>query len=412
MSLIRPFRGLRPAPGRLPEVAAPPYDVVSVEEARMHAERRPWSFLRISRPELELDNGTDPHDEKVYAQGAESFRRMRDQEILIQDPVESYYVYRITAGDWVQTGLAAAASVAAYEDNRIRRHEHTRPDKVRDRARQIDSLNAHTGPVLMSYRRSAAVQAILEEIATPPPAADVMDEDGVHHALWVVDDIAHVEAINTIFAQMPCVYIADGHHRSEAAAVVARARREDRPPVETDAAEYFLAVLFAEDQVRILDYNRAVTDLGGLSSEAFLQQVSARVSGALADSPVRPAARGEFGMYPAGNWYQLKLADELIPASDPVARVSTSLLSTYVLEPILGVGDPRSDQRLECIGGSRGLKALQAKVDSGAMAVAFSFYPTPITDLLDVADAERLMPPKSTWFDPKLADGVVSHLLD
>lgn len=379
----------------------------------MRAAGRPWSFLHISRPEIDLAPGTDPHEAAVYAKGKENFARLLAAGILQRDPAPYYYIYRLIQGGHKQTGVVAAASVAAYESGRIRRHEHTRPDKEDDRVHQITALNAQTGPVFLVYRHRAAVDALVAEAAAAAPEVDVTADDGVRHLLWVVRERTRIEALERAFEDIPRLYIADGHHRAAAAARVAATRRGANPGQAGDAPyAYFLAVVFPDDQVRILDYNRVVRDLNGLAPQAFLARLDAAFTVQPSVQPVRPACAGEFGMYLEGRWYRLVIRPQRVPAGDPVKRLDVSLLQDHLLGPVLGIGDPRRDARIDFVGGSRGLEELERRVDSGEMAVAFSLYPTSLEDLMAVADAGLVMPPKSTWFEPKLADGLVSHVLD
>ena len=413
MSLIRPFAGLRPAPGRAAEVIAPPYDVLNTDEARERARGKPWSFLHISKPEIDLAQGTDPYSAGVYAKGKENFERMSREGVLRRDPASYYYVYRLVMGTHRQTGIVATASVPDYDSNRIRKHEFTRPDKEDDRVRQIDTLNAQTGPVFLTYRRSPAVDVVVENIARGAPDVDVTADDGVRHALWVMRDRQQIDAITATFDAMSCLYIADGHHRSAAASRVAAARRAANPAhTGEEPYNYFLSVIFPDNQMQILDYNRVVKDLNGLSPETFLEKVESAFSARPEPAAVRPAYPGEFGMYLKGRWYRLIIKEERIPVDDPVKRLDVSLLQDTLIAPVLGIDDPRRDKRIDFVGGIRGLKELERRVDSGEMACAFSLFPTSITDLMAVADAGQVMPPKSTWFEPKLADGLVSHVLD
>jgi uncharacterized protein (DUF1015 family) len=410
MSLIRPFRGLRPVPGRAADVVAPPYDVMDREEARSLASGRPWSFLHISRPEIDLPDSTGPYEDAVYAKGRENLDRMLAAGVLARDARESYYAYRLTMGEHRQLGLVAAASVAAYDAGRIKKHEFTRPVKEDDRVRQIDTLNAQTGPVFLVYRAEETVDRILADVAALDPDVDVVvARDGVRHEMWHIDDPERSAALSAAFDAMPAVYVADGHHRSAAASRVATARRE----VHGDGShEHFLSVLFPHDQMRILDYNRVVRDLNGLGRNDFLGQVAGSFDIEMTDGPCRPRRNGEFGMYLAGQWYRLVLHPEQIPADDPVRRLDVSLLQENLVGPVLGIEDPRRDDRIDFVGGIRGLAALEQRVDKGGWAVAFALYPTGMQALMDVADAGEVMPPKSTWFEPKLADGLVSHVLD
>jgi len=411
-TLIKPLRGLRPAPGRAADVIAPPYDVLNSAEARLRAAGRPASFLHISKPEIDLPDGIDPYDPQVYARGAVNFRAMIANGILVRDQAPCYYVYRLRMGDHVQTGIVCAGSVAAYDANRIRKHEYTRPDKEDDRVRQITALNAQTGPVLLAYRAQEAVHATLAGIASGQPLCDVTADDGIVHTLWLVDDTAVIASLTRLFDGMDALYIADGHHRSAAASRVAAASRAGSPrPTGGESWEYFLCVAFPHDEMKILDYNRVVRDLNGRSPEAFLAAAGACFEVVPARSRVHPDGAGEFGMYLAGRWYRLRIRRERMPA-DPVASLDVSLLQDNLLGPVLDIRDPRTDKRIDFVGGMRGLGELEKRVDSGEMAVAFALFPTSMQALMAVADANRVMPPKSTWFEPKLADGLVSHVLD
>jgi uncharacterized protein (DUF1015 family) len=413
MTLIRPFTGLRPAAGRAQEVIAPPYDVLDSNEARKRAEGKPWSFLHISKAEIDLPAGTDPYTAPVYAKARENFDRMLAQGVLKRDAVPSYYLYRLVMGSHIQTGIVAAASVPAYEAQRIRRHEFTRPDKEDDRVRQIDVLNAQTGPVFMTYRQSAQIDALVTRLTHAKPDVDLTADDGVRHILWVVSDSAAVQEITRAFDAMVRLYIADGHHRSAAAGRVAAARRALNPNrTGEEAYEYFLSVNFPDDQVKILDYNRVIKDLNGLSPEAFLARVRDAFDVSPAMAQAKPAAAKEFGMYLQGKWYRLRIREDRVPRDDPVRRLDINLLHDNLLAPVLGIGDQSRDKRIDFIGGIRGLGELERRVNSGEMAVAFALFATSLADLMAVADAGEIMPPKSTWFEPKLADGLVSHVLD
>lgn len=412
MSLILPFRGLRPAAGQAPAVAAPPYDVLSSDEARERASGKPWSFLHISKPEIDLPPDTDPYAPEVYAKAAENLAGMINTGVLVRDAAPCYYAYRLTmptsTGDHVQTGLVAAASVADYDTNRIRKHEFTRPDKEDDRVRQIEATNAQTGPVLLAYPECAEADALIAAIAQGEPEADVTAPDGIRHQIWVLRDAAACDAITRIFDGMAALYIADGHHRSAAASRVAAARRQSGHVLSSD---HFLAVIFPHHEMKILDYNRVVKDLNGLAPAAFLTALGKAFDVMPSDNRVHPGQPGEFGMYLGGAWYRLTIRPELIPA-DPVASLDVSLLSDQLLGPVLGIADLRRDKRIDFVGGIRGLAELEKRVNSGEMAVAFALHPTRMDQLMAVADSNNVMPPKSTWFEPKLADGLVSHVLD
>lgn len=414
MPLIRPFAGLRPTPEFADAVLAPPYDVLNSNEAREQAKGRPWSFLHVSKAEIDLPETIDPFDPAVYTKSADNFARMVAEGVLVRDESPFYYVYRLTMGGHVQTGIAAVASVAAYDAGRIKKHEFTRPAKEDDRVRQIEALGAQTGPVFLVYPADETVDGILARVADGTPDMDVTADGGVRHTLWVIRDTTLIAAISGAFEAMDALYVADGHHRSAAASRVAAARREAsvKPDEGGPASDYFLSVIFPHNQMNILDYNRVVRDLNGMQANAFLGMVATAFDIELAIEAVHPEQAGEFGMYLGGDWYRLRIHEELVPEDNPVARLDVGLLQQYLLAPLLGIGDPRSDERIDFIGGIRGLAELERRVDNGEMAVAFSMFPTSMTDLMAVADAGEVMPPKSTWFEPKLADGVVTHLID
>ena len=409
MTLIRPFRGLRPVPAEASAVAAPPYDVLNTEEARARAHGKPHSFLHISKPEIDLPADTDPYAPAVYAKGAENLASLVQRGVLIREASPCYYVYRLKMGDHVQTGFVASASVTAYDANRVRKHEFTRPDKEDDRVRQIDALNAQTGPVLLAYRADAKLQGILDGIAKTSPMYDVTADDGIVHTLWLIDSPAVINDITAIVDAMPALYIADGHHRSAAASRIAAARRDK---ISTDSHTYFLTVAFSHDQMKILDYNRVIRDLNGLSEAEFLDKVRANFTVTPAGGQVKSDKPTRFGMYLGGRWYQLDVRADLVPKNDPVGQLDVSLLQNHLIAPVLGIADPRRDKRIDFVGGIRGLGELEKRVNSGEMKVAFALHPTRLDQLMAVADAGEVMPPKSTWFEPKLADGLVSHVLD
>ncbi|MFZ1415896.1 MAG: DUF1015 family protein [Defluviicoccus sp.] len=401
-ALIEPFRAIRPTARSAPDVAARPYDVVTAAEAREQAGGNPWSFLHVSRAEIDCPPGTDPYDNAVYAAAALAFARMQADGVLVREDVPALYAYRMTAGSHVQTGVAAAASIEAYERNRVRRHELTRPDKERDRTRQIAAVGAHTGPVLVAHPPSETVKSALAAATAATPIADATTVEGTRHQVWAVTTPATIERLVGAFEAMPAIYIADGHHRSAAAA---RLVREGGAPA---ADARFLIVSFPADELRVLDYNRVVRDLAGLSADAFLK----RAADAFTVTPVPAACRPErcysFTMFLNGRWYRLDLRQPPAPERPARERLDVSLLSEHLLGPVLGIIDPRTDARIDFVGGGRGLAALEERVRSGDAAVAFALYPTAFADVITVADAGDVMPPKSTWFEPKLADGLLS----
>jgi len=410
LPLIKPFRALRPAPGRAADVLAPPYDVLSSAEARERAKGKPFSFLHVSKAEIDLPPATDPYDGAVYAKAAENLMRMIVAGVLVRDAKACFYVYRLTWRGHAQSGFAAVASLAAYAANRIRRHEYTTPAKEDDRVRQIEAVNAQTGPVMLAYPTAPHIDALLAAAAAGKPDIDVTADDGVRHQLWIAAADATIAALTRAVDALPALYIADGHHRSAAAARVAQARQGD------GSHRYFLAVLFPQNEMTILDYNRVLRDLNGRSPESLLSELRQRYDIEPCGEAVRPAAAGELGMYLAGRWYRLTLhaeaAAKAAASADPIERLPITLLTRNIIEPIFGIADPRTDKRIDFVGGGRGLGELETRVKSGEMAAAFALYPTQMRDLMAVADAGSIMPPKSTWFEPKLADGMVSYVLD
>jgi uncharacterized protein (DUF1015 family) len=381
--------------------------VLSSAEARARVKGNPWSFLHISKPEIDLDAKTDPYDRAVYAKAAENLNRMVADGVLMRDSKPCYYVYRLTWRDRTQTGLACIAALADYATNRIRKHEHTTPVKEDDRVRQIEAVNAQTGPVMIGYPAAADIDALLTSAAAEKPDVDVTADDGVRHQLWVISDERTITSLTRAVDKLPAIYIADGHHRSAAASRVAQLRGGN-----TGSHGYFLAVLVPHHQMTILDYNRLIKDLNGRKPDQLLAELRKHFAVDASDTPVRPSRSSEFSMYLAGAWYRLTLAADRVPKDDPIGRLPITLLARHVIEPLFAITDPRTDKRIDFVGGARGLEELARRVDSGEMAVAFALYPTQMDDLMAVADAGGIMPPKSTWFEPKLADGLVNHVLD
>jgi len=385
-------------------VAAVPYDVVDASEARALASGNPLSFLHVSRAEIDLPADVDPYSDRVYQTAATNFARLRETAPLVTDDEPGVYLYRLRMGAHVQTGVAACFSVDEYDHDIIRKHERTRRDKEDDRTRHILELRAQTGPVFLTYKAAPTVDTLVAQTTAGPPLVDVTAADGVQHTLWRAADTA-AGALVAAFAGIPALYIADGHHR---AASAARARQQLRAeaggrPGEWDA---FLAVAFPDREMQILPYNRAIKDLGGETAESLLAKIG--LVHAVSDGEASPRGRGEVGMYLAGRWHTIRLADD--PASTaPDRRLDVSRLQDTVLEPLLGIGDVRSDPRIGFVGGARGTAALEAMVNTGAAAVAFSMYPVSVDDLMAISDAGGIMPPKSTWFEPKLRDGLLSH---
>jgi uncharacterized protein (DUF1015 family) len=391
MAKLYPFRAIRPKSEAAARIAAVPYDVVSVEEAKALADGNPLSFLRVSRPELEMADGTDPHADAVYARAARNYAALRDWLVTEDEP--SLYFYRLQMGRHTQTGLAGAFSIDDYDRDVIKKHERTRRDKEDDRTRHMTTLGAQTGPVFLTYRAVPEVDAIAQRVTSCPPLFDFEAADGVRHTIWRAARAERDAAVQA-FARIPSLYIADGHHR---AASAARSRSAGQ-----DSG--FLAVAFPHDQVQILSYNRAVKDLAGRTPETFLQAVRERFD--VSPGPGVPARRGDIAMYVGGAWHTLRSRAKADPA-DPIASLDVTVLQEQLLAPVLGIADVRTDKRIDFIGGARGTSALERLVDSGAAAVAFSLYPVSVADLMAVADAGQIMPPKSTWFEPKLRDGLL-----
>ncbi len=408
MADIAPFRGWRPPAELAARVAAPPYDVVDTAEARALAAGNPLSLLHVSRPEIDLPPGTDLHADAVYAAGRAALDRLRAERVLRRDPLPCLYVYRQVMGAHVQTGVLAAGAVAEYDDGRIRRHELTRKDKEDDRTRHVDEQDANAEPVFLAHRARPAIDALVGAVTAAPPDTDVVAEDGVRHVVWVVPPGARQRALVDAFAGLDATYVADGHHRSAAASRVAALRRARG--AGAGPHERFMAVYFPHDQLQILAYHRVLLDLGGLAAEAFLARVRERFEVAPADAPLPDRAR-TFGLLVDGRWYRLTARPESVDERDPVRRLDVSILQDNLLAPVLGIGDPRTDPRLDFVGGIRGTPELERRCAAGA-AAAVALHPTSMDDLFAIADAGAIMPPKSTWFEPKLRSGLVVRTLD
>jgi uncharacterized protein (DUF1015 family) len=407
VATIHPFRALRPKPADAGRVAAVPYDVVNTDEARALADGNPLSFLRVSRAELELDPGTNPYDEQVYQRAVRNFDALR-KTTLVVDEEPSVYVYRLGMGDRVQTGVAACVSLDEYDRDIIRKHERTRPDKENDRTRHMLALGAQTGPVFLTYRAAADIDGIVHRATTGEPIADFTAVDGVRHTVWRVGG-SDRDALVAAFRRVPLMYIADGHHRA-ASAARARTALRDRQPTASGDAEFstMLAVAFPHDQVRILPYNRIVKDLGALTPDAFLSGVRERFE--VDPGSATPTQRGELAMYFQAAWHRLRPRTKPDQA-DAIGSLDVSILQDQLLAPVLQIADVRTDRRIDFIGGARGTAELERLVNTGKAAVAFSLYPVSVADLMRVSDAGAIMPPKSTWFEPKLRDGLLIHLI-
>ncbi len=414
MAKIKPFKGVRPDPHKVREVTSPPYDVLNSQEARVMADGNPYSFLHVVKPEIDLPEGVNQYDDRVYKKGKENLDNLISEGILIQDDKPCFYLYQLKMGDIVETGFVVGASVEDYENGIIKKHEYTRAEKEADRIKHVETLNANTGPVFLTFRAVEEIENLINELQKKPPVYDFMKEDGVVHRFWIIDEDENIRKITELFAKVPALYIADGHHRAASAARVCEKKRADNPNhTGEEEYNYFLSVVFPHNHLHIMDYNRVVKDLNQLSKEEFLLRVEENFSiEEYSDStPYKPEKKHTFGMYLDGKWYKLQAKQGTFNEDDIVESLDVSILQNNLLTPILGIGDPRKDKRIDFVGGIRGLEELKRRVDNGE-AVAFSMYPTSIEDLMKIADANKVMPPKSTWFEPKLLSGIIVHLLD
>ncbi len=407
MASIHPFRPLRPSPAHAAAVSSVPYDAVTTEEARQMVAGNPLSFLRVTRSEVDLPPGTDPYDARVYDRARENLAALREQGALVVDEVAALYLYRLRLGGHEQTGVAGCFSLDEYDADLIKKHERTRRDKEDDRTRHIVETRAQTGVVFLTYRAAAGIDAVASQASAGEPVYDFTAADGVQHTVWRAG-FDQTRALVEAFGHVPALYIADGHHR---AASAARARTEVGDSTEALAAgaDTFIAVAFPDAQMQILPYNRTVKDLGGRTPEAFLDEVRQRVP--VSPGPASPAKQGDVSMYVGGRWYTVAIGSAAAADGSRASGLDVARLQHAVLEPVLGIGDIRSDKRIDFVGGARGTKALEEAVDSGRAAVAFSMFPVTITDLIAISDAGGIMPPKSTWFEPKLRDGLLVHLI-
>ncbi|MBD3219983.1 DUF1015 family protein [bacterium] len=411
MSDIRPFRGLRPRADLVEKVASPPYDVLSSAEARAMAAGNPYTFLHVNKAEIDLPEDVDVHSDAVYDRSAENFRRMIDDGVLVRDQAECFYIYRLRMGEHVQHGIVAGFSVQEYEDGLIKKHELTRREKEDDRARHVERLMANAGPVLLTHRNTPVLQDITAGITQTEPDVDFTADDGIGHTIWVVNDPIQVAAIQDAFAAIPATYVADGHHRSASAFRVRNNLRE-RNPEHTGREPYnhFLAVSFPDDELLIMGYHRVVKSLNGLAEADFLARVAESFDVEKTDDPEPPAAR-TFTMFLDGQWYRLVAREGSFPADHPVKSLDCAILQDNLLAPVLGIDDPRTSHDIDFVGGIRGTDELERRCRTD-MKVAFALYPVSCEQLMAIADAGEIMPPKSTWFEPKLRSGVIVRTLD
>lgn len=406
MSDIRPFRGIRPRVDMAPAIAAPPYDVVDYDEARAYVEHEPHSFLRVEKSEIELDRDRDPLDAEIFENGARNLARLLEDGRMVRDAMPCFYLYQQKMGDHVQVGVVAGASVDEYQRDLIKKHEHTRADKEEERTRHVDIVGANTGPVFLTYHARPQIDGLVNELRGREPEVSFVAEDGISHTLWVVSSADEVQQLCQLFTVVPHLYVADGHHRSAAASRVQRSRRAANPNHDgQEAYNHFLTVIFPHDQMKIMEYNRVVLNLAGHTPEQLRDKICASfdLTEAAAPSPTDPRS---FGMHLEGRWYRLVARDGSFPAADPVDSLDVAILQNNLLAPVLGIGDPRTDKRIQFVGGIRGTAELEKRAARHG-GVAFALYPTSIEQLMTIADAGRVMPPKSTWFEPKLRSGMV-----
>jgi uncharacterized protein (DUF1015 family) len=405
MASIKPFAALRPKPELAARICELPYDVMSSEEARQMAAGNPLSFLHVSKPEIDLPPGTDLYSPEVYEQGRKNFQKLIAEGALKQDAQECFYLYRQVMGAHSQLGLVAAASCEDYLNNIIKKHEFTRPDKEDDRVRHIETLNSQTGPVFLTYRAVPSLDALFKQIAAGSPDVDLTATDGVRHTAWVVRDSATIQTIQDHFKAMPALYIADGHHRSAAAGRVYQSRKG------AGHSAQFLTVIFPHNQMQILPYNRVLKDMNGMSSAQLLEKLDGIFVIQKSSGAAKPAAKHHLGLYLEGAWHTLTFREHFARTKDPIEKLDVTLLQKYVLAPIFGIDDPRTSKRINFVGGIRGTAELEKLVGAGEYACAFSMFPTSIEDLMTIADAGGIMPPKSTWFEPKLRDAMFCHMI-
>lgn len=413
MATIKPFRCIRPAKEVAADVAALPYDVYNRSEAYNEVKDKPLSFLRIDRAETQFDDSVDTYDERVYQKARELLDGMIDDGTFVCDEDEAYFIYELVMDGRSQTGIVACASIDDYQNNIIKKHENTRAEKEADRIRHVDTCNAQTGPIFLAYRSQKAVNDVVDKTKRETAALyDFVSPDGVMHRVWKIADAADIQAVKDTFEKLDSIYIADGYHRAASAVKVGLMRREANPEYKGDEEfNFFLSVLFPDDQLMIMDYNRVVKDLNGLTSEEFLEKISDNFEVELiGKEPYKPVRRYEMGMFLDGNWYRI-MVKAVFLNEHPVDHLDVSILQRFLLTPVLGIGDPKTDKRIDFVGGIRGLKELERRCNED-MKVAFAMYPTSIRQLFDVSDAGLLMPPKSTWFEPKLRSGLFIHRLD
>lgn len=413
MSVIRPFRGLRPRPGHCKTVASPPYDVLSSDEARAMVRNNPDSFLRVNKPEVDFDAKESLYSDEVYEQGKKNLQRLIDEGIMCRDEKKCFYLYRLTWKNQSQTGLVALSSCEEYNQGKIKKHEHTRPEKVDDRANHIQKVDAQVGPVFSIFRNNQEIHALFDNITEKDPEYNFTSEDNVRHEMWIVYDAEIVNGLIVAFGNLDALYIADGHHRSAAASEVARRMKEQNPNhTGEESYNFFLNVIFPDNELRILPYNRVIKSLNGMTTEEFLNKIQNTFEVTPQSEKVEPEESYCFGAFCGGKWYSLTAKKGSFDSDHPANSLDSAVLTANLLEPILNIKDIRTDKNIDFVGGIRGVQELEKLVNSGNYDIAFSLYPVEVAQLLAVADAGEVMPPKSTWFEPKLLSGMVVNILD
>ncbi|WP_461615591.1 DUF1015 domain-containing protein [Clostridium sp. Marseille-QA1073] len=413
MAVVRPFKGIRPQKELVDKVAALPYDVMNTEEAREMVKGNPYSFLHVDKAQIDLDPSINQYDKIVYEKARENLYNMIDEKVYIRDSESCMYIYKQIMDGRVQTGIVGCTSIDDYMKDIIKKHEHTRAEKEQDRINHVDYCNANTGPIFLTYKNVSEIDKVVIEWTKKEPEYNFVSEDGITHIVWVINDKNTVDKLENLFKEVKYLYIADGHHRAASAVKVGQLRREQNPQYTGEEEfNFFLSVIFPAEDLYVMDYNRVVKDLNGFSTEEFLSKVSEKfdIEAYNCCNQCKPEEKGTFGMYLDKKWYKLTAKKETFDAKDPVASLDVSILQNNLLRPLLGIEDPRTSDRIDFIGGIRGLKELEKRVDNG-MKVAFSMYPTSIVELMNIADAGEVMPPKSTWFEPKLRSGIFVHEL-
>lgn len=410
MAEIKAFKAIRPKNELVNKVAALPYDVMNYEEAKQMAEGNPYSFLHIDRAEIDLEEGINPYDNRVYEKARDTLNNFIDDGIFINDNKPNLYIYRQIMNGRVQTGIVACTAVEDYLNEVIKKHEYTREDKERDRINHVDYCNANTGPIFLTYRNSEEISSIIENETTKTPVYNFTTDDGISHIVWIIDGETVIDKIISLFKNVEALYIADGHHRAAAAAKVGTKRREEAGKYDKDEFNYFLSVLYPDKELKIFDYNRVVKDLNGLTTEEFLKAITEKFDIEKATEAVKPQQRHSFGMYLENTWYKLRAKANSFDEKNTVEALDVSILQNNLLAPILGIENPRTDKRIDFVGGIRGIDELVRRTETD-MKLAFSMYPTTIEELMKIADEKKVMPPKSTWFEPKIRSGIFIHSL-